>query len=91
MNKTWYVWHCRLEEQDVRGARYYAYRIDGPRPSGTRDWHAFDPQKVLLDPYAKEVFFPPGFDRQAAKRPGPNMGRAPLGILPRPGPSLRLG
>ena len=75
----------------MRGARYYAYKIDGPRSSGPRDWHAFDPQKVLLDPYAKAVFFPPGFDRQAAERPGSNMGRAPLGILPRPGRSLRLG
>jgi isoamylase len=84
VNKTWHVWHCRLKEQEVRGARYYAYEVDGPRPSGPRDWHAFDPQKILLDPYAKAVFFPPGFDRQVAKRPGPNMGRAPLGILPRP-------
>ena len=83
VNKTWHIWHCRLGEQKVRGARYYAYKIDGPRPSGPRDWHAFDPQKVLLDPYAKAVFFPPGFNRQAAQRTGSNMGRAPLGILPR--------
>ena len=52
-------------------------------PPGRGSWHAYDPQKVLLDPYAKEVFFPPGFDRQAAQRPGPNLGRAPLGVLPR--------
>ena len=45
----------------VFGARYYAYQIDGPRSSGPLDWHAFDPQKVLLDPYAKAVFFPPWF------------------------------
>ena len=62
--------------------RYYAYKIDGPRSSGPLDWHAFDPEKVLLDPYAKTVFFPPGFNRQAAERAGPNMGRARLGILP---------
>jgi glycogen operon protein len=83
VNKTWHIWHCRLGEQEIRGARYYAYEVDGPRQSGPRDWHAFDPQKIILDPYAKAVFFPPGFDRQAAKRPGSNMGRAPLGILPR--------
>ena len=83
VNKTWHVWHCRLGEQKIRGARYYAYEIDGPRTLGPRDWHAFDPQKVLLDPYAKAVFFPPGFNRQAAQRTGSNMGRAPLGILPR--------
>ena len=25
VNKTWHVWHCRLESREVRGARYYAY------------------------------------------------------------------
>jgi glycogen operon protein len=84
MKKTWRLWHCRLREQEIRGARYYAYEVGGPRPSGPHDGHAFDRQKVLLDPYAKADFFSPGFDRQAAKRPGPNRGRAPLGILPRP-------
>ena len=39
------------------------------------------PDKVLLDPYAKSVFFPPGFDRAAASRPGSNAGKAPLGVL----------
>jgi glycogen operon protein len=43
-----------------------------------------DPQKVLLDPYAKAVFFPPEFDRKLAMKPGPNAGKAPLGILPGP-------
>ncbi len=31
----------------------------------------------------KEVFFPPEFDREAAQRPGSNLGQAPLGVLPR--------
>ena len=30
-NKTWDLWHCRLGEADLRGARYYAYSVDGPR------------------------------------------------------------
>ena len=47
------------------------------RPPGSR----FDPDKVLLDPYARAVFFPPGFDREAAKWPGSNAGQAPLGVL----------
>jgi isoamylase len=25
-NKTWDVWHCRLREHEVAGARYYAYQ-----------------------------------------------------------------
>jgi glycogen operon protein len=36
---------------------------------------------VLLDPYAKSVYFPPAFDRAAASRPGSNAGQAPLGRL----------
>ncbi len=82
INKTWNVWHCRLGGEAEK-ARYYAYRIDGPRPAGPGYWHAYDPEKVLLDPFAKEVFFPRQFDREAAKRPGSNLGRAPLGVLPR--------
>jgi glycogen operon protein len=85
VNKTWNVWHCRLDGNVVE-ARYYAYRIDGPRPAGPEMWHAYDPEKALLDPYAKEVFFPPEFDRDAARCPGSNLGRAPLGVLPRRGP-----
>ena len=53
----------------------------GPASQGGFDWHCFDPDKVLLDPYAKSVFFPPAFDRAAASRPGSNAGKAPLGLL----------
>ena len=62
-----------------RGACYYAYSVDGPDDpaAGLR----FDPEKVLLDPYARAVFFPPAFDREAAKVRGSNAGRAPLGVL----------
>jgi glycogen operon protein len=84
INKTWMVWHCRLSGPEAERACYYAYRIDGPPAAGPGSWHAYDPQKVLVDPYAKEVFFPPSFDRAAAQQPGSNLGKAPLGILPRP-------
>lgn len=88
-NKTWDVWHLRLGEADLRGARYYAYSVDGPRAGPGR--RGFDPDKVLLDPCAREVFFPPSFDREAARHPGPNAGMAPLGILPRPEPAFDWG
>src|SRR5262249_58580401 len=39
--------------------------------------------KVLLDPHARSVFFPPDFSRQACAQPGPTNGRAPLGRLPK--------
>ena len=44
--------------------------------------HRFDAHKVLLDPFAEQVFFPPDFSRAAAMQPGANDGRAPLGVLP---------
>jgi len=45
---------------------------DGPR---------FDPSKVLLDPRATDVWFPPGHDRLLAARRGEaNAGRSPLAV-----------
>lgn len=81
LNKSGPVWHCRLPLQKLDGARFYAYRVGGPAPAPGYDWHTFDAEKLLLDPYATAVYFPPGFDRAAAARPGSNMGRAPLGLL----------
>jgi isoamylase len=80
-NKSGRIWHCRLPRDQMQGASHYAYSIDGPRGGTHYDIHAFDPDKVLLDPYAREVFFPARFDREAAKQPGSNMGKAPLGAL----------
>ncbi|MCO6411233.1 MAG: glycogen debranching enzyme, partial [Thiogranum sp.] len=80
-NKTGRVWHCRIPLVSMRGASYYAYSVDGPTPNGRFEWHGFDRDKILLDPYAKSVFFPPAFDRLAAARPGSNAGNAPLGVL----------
>jgi isoamylase len=81
-NKTGHVWHARIKKSEIGDARYYAYSIDGPPPSGERfERHAFNPLKILLDPYAKSVYFPPPFDRTAALGPGSNAGKAPLGVL----------
>jgi isoamylase len=78
-NKSGRIWHCRLPDQALRAARFYAYQVDGPH-SVPGFW--FDPEKVLLDPYSRGVVFPPGFDRAAAMGPGPTAGLAPLGLLP---------
>jgi glycogen operon protein len=80
--KTGRVWHCRIPAAELRGARYYGYSLAGPPPNGRNEWHAFDPEKVVLDPYADAVFFPPAFDRNAAIRRGSNAGCAPLGVIP---------
>jgi isoamylase len=78
-NKSGRVWHCRIPLSKIAAARYYAYSVSGEAISNI---HSFDPQKVLLDPYATCVFFPPGFDRKLAMREGSNAGKAPLGMLP---------
>jgi glycogen operon protein len=80
-HKSWRIWHCRLPKAALHGAQYYAYVVAGPPPRGRFEWHHFDPQKILLDPYAKAVFFPPTFDRRAAMTPGLTDGKAPLGYL----------
>jgi len=77
-NKSGRVWHRRLSIAEIAEARYYAYSVSGQSSSQI---HSFDPKKVLLDPYAKCVLFPPGFSREAAEREGPNTGQAPLGAL----------
>jgi len=75
------LWFCRIPRPAVPTARYYGWLVDGPLPDGPAAGHAFDPQKILLDPFANEVYFPPGFNRQAAERSGSNAGKAPLGAL----------
>ena len=80
-NKSGRVWHCRLPQSMLKGARYYAYSVAGPKPASRLEWHTFDPEKILLDPYAKSLFFPPSFDRSAAIRPGSNAGKAALGLI----------
>ena len=78
-NKSGRIWHCRIPLDQMCDARYYGYSVSGQAVAGLR---GFDREKVLLDPYAKRVFFPPGFDRKLAMKPGPNDGKAPLVVLP---------
>jgi glycogen operon protein len=77
-NKSGRIWHCRIPVTKIGEATYYGYSVSG---EAVPYIHSFDPQKVLLDPYAKCVFFPRNFDRQLATREGSNAGHAPLGVL----------
>ena len=79
-HKTGSIWHCRIPAGELRGATLYAYRVEGPQEP--ERGHRFDPGKVLLDPYAPSVFFPPNYSRPACAGPGRTDGRAPLGRLP---------
>ena len=80
VNKSGRIWHCRIPASQLRDMAYYAYQVEGPFEPG--EGHRFDPEKILLDPYAKGVFFPQGFDREAARESGSNAGQAPLGLIP---------
>lgn len=80
-NKSGRIWHCRIPVEDVMDASYYAYRVDGARGEPGFDQNAFDPDKLLVDPYARSLYFPPDFDREAARGLGSNLGRAPLALL----------
>ena len=81
INKSGRIWHCWVPAARASGAIYYAYRVEGRYnpAAGFR----FDAQKILLDPFAPSVYFPPAYDRTAAAKSGVNDGRAPLGVLPR--------
>jgi glycogen operon protein len=67
-HRTYHYWHAFVP--GLRSGQVYAYRAVGAfEPErGLR----FDPAKVLLDPYARAVVVPDGYDRLAASRPGDN-------------------
>ncbi len=46
------VWHCYLPE--ARPGTLYGYRVYGPYDPS--NGHRFNPKKLLLDPYAKDVY-----------------------------------
>src|SRR5271170_3087462 len=52
-NKSGRIWHCRIPAARIGDARYYAYSVSG---QSLPQLHSFDPQKVLLDPYARCIF-----------------------------------
>jgi len=45
------VWHCYLP--DVRPGQLYGYRVSGPYEP--EKGHRFNPNKIVLDPYAKAI------------------------------------
>jgi len=50
-NRSGRIWHCFLPT--ARPGTVYAYRVKGPYLP--RQGHRFNPQKLLLDPYAKSL------------------------------------
>jgi isoamylase len=70
VNRTFAIWHVHVE--GLRAPAFYGLRVFGPEGvAGLR----FDPDKVLLDPYARGVDRTL-WDRGAACRPGDNTARS---------------
>ncbi|NBB72696.1 MAG: glycogen debranching protein GlgX [Bacteroidetes bacterium] len=56
---TWHVW-----VEGITSGQLYGYRVDGPyRPE---DGHRFNPNKLLIDPYAAAITHLEGWDFRAA-------------------------
>jgi glycogen operon protein len=52
--RTDFVWHCYLP--DARPGQLYGYRVHGPHAPD--QGHRFNPHKLLLDPYARQIVGP---------------------------------
>ena len=76
-NRTYYYWHTFAP--GVKPGQIYAYRVNGPFDpvKGLR----FDPEKVLLDPYGRDIVVPNNYDRSAARRKGDNAATAMKSVV----------
>ncbi len=76
-NRSYFYWHVFVP--DVKPGQLYGYRIDGP----TNPTHGlvFDPEKLLLDPYARGVAVPHNYQRELAYEPGDNTATAIKGVV----------
>ncbi len=80
MHRTYHYWHVFVP--GVGAGQIYGFRAHGPDDParGLR----FDAGKLLLDPYARCVAVPAGYDRAAAKAPGDNAAVAMRSVVADP-------
>src|SRR6516165_6248159 len=76
-NRTYHYWHIFVP--DVQPGQIYVYRVHGPFEPlrGFR----FDPGKVLLDPYGRDVVVPKNYSRDAAYQEGDNAATAMKSVV----------
>ena len=79
-NRTFHYWHVFLV--GIAAGQAYAYRVDGPYDpeNGLR----FNPNKVLLDPYARLVTGWRNYSRQAAIESSDNCAQALRSVVVHP-------
>jgi isoamylase len=73
-NKTGDIWHLWLE--GIRPGQLYGFRIAGPYEP--RAGHRFNPNKLVVDPYASAILLARGCDFRAATGYDPRAGDADL-------------
>jgi glycogen operon protein len=78
-HRTYHYWHAHVP--GIGPGQLYGWRAHGPYdpPHG----YLFQGEKLLLDPYARAVAVPPGYDRKAAAvaRRGDNAATAMKGVV----------
>ncbi len=77
LNRTFQYWH--LFVPGVRPGQLYAYRASGPFEPELG--HRFDPHKLLIDPYARCISVPEGYDRDAGALTGDNSALAMKSVV----------
>jgi isoamylase len=75
-SSTSHYWHIHLS--GIKAGQLYGYRISGPYAPELG--HRFDPEKLLLDPYAKAISSR-NYQRSAAARSGNNAGAAAKSVV----------
>jgi isoamylase len=75
-SRTSHYWHVHLP--GIKAGQLYGYRISGPY--APESGHRFDPEKVLIDPYARAISTK-NYQRSAAAKPGDNAGTAAKSVV----------
>ena len=71
-NRTFFYWHIFVA--GCSAGQIYGFRVTGP--IAPEKGFRFDGQKLLIDPYAKAIVVGKNYDREAAVKPGENLGAA---------------
>ena len=76
-NRKYHYWHVFVP--GIQSGQIYGYRAFGPfKPErGLR----FDPDKILIDPYAKAIALPDGYRRSSASEAGDNCATAMKSVV----------
>jgi isoamylase len=68
-HRSGYYWHVHVA--GIKDGQLYGWRI--PTLLLTMPGNRWEPEKVLLDPYAKRIVLPANYDRNKAAEPGCNL------------------